>query len=350
MRLINPYRFGGLKSIPFLLSEVVALRSTATRVNVGNYFADAFYDQNGIDLTASLNESYNSTDDYYEGTLSSSSSWDNNASGAAQNADTYSAFGVGASGCNFRIPMAASDISTSGNSIAITLSAYTGQTYSFANAYIAEKAASGNDWDYTGSLTELKFNGGSSGGTVTGGSTLTSDVTTFALDETKSYIIIIRQAGSNGNPGYYNGGGRVGYYKSGANESSTAAPSGYSTAPYNGLLLKELLVYTRSNLDLKTNAYTAPSVPTKMNVLALYNAIDSITLGTDWQLQVTRNDGTNWTNVTLTAGGASGIAGYNYAYGEADISGQPSGTNMRARILTSNNKNVRDAAVAGSYA
>ena len=50
---VGLFNSGGVMSVSSLLALLVSLRSTATKTNVANYYADAFYDQTGINAGSS---------------------------------------------------------------------------------------------------------------------------------------------------------------------------------------------------------------------------------------------------------------------------------------------------------
>ncbi len=94
-----------------------------------------------------------------------------------------------------RVVVPAASISTSGTKIKITLAAGSTEGLTFTTCRIAEKAAAGNAWDFATGGTTVLFSG-VDGGTISAGSTLTSDETTFTLDETKNYVVSFYISGS----------------------------------------------------------------------------------------------------------------------------------------------------------
>ena len=66
--------------------------------------------------------------------------------------------------------------------------------------------------------------------------------------------------------------------------------------------------------------------------------IDTPTLNTDIIASVSRNGGSNFTNVTLADSGyVTGASGQRILTGQATISGQPSGQSMRWKLALANN-------------
>lgn len=101
-------------------------------------------------------------------------------------------------GYNVRVVIAASAISISGSQVRVRFVPVTsGANMVITDAFIGERAAAGDDYDFASSPTRLLF-GGANGTTVTaGGASVTTDALTFAIDETKSYIISYALGGSS---------------------------------------------------------------------------------------------------------------------------------------------------------
>ena len=88
-----------------------------------------------------------------------------------------------------------------------------------------------------------------------------------------------------------------------------------------------------------SNAFTASSEPSTSRIVVFQEDIDSITLNTDVVASVSRDGGSNFTNVTLTDEGyVTGASGQRILSGVATISGQPSGTSMRWKLALANNQ------------
>lgn len=93
-----------------------------------------------------------------------------------------------------------------------------------------------------------------------------------------------------------------------------------------------------SNMTLVSAAYTVASVPSTARVALQLVEPVAITINTDVTAEVSRDGGTTWTAVTLAL--STNLNGVKVYEGTATISGQPSGTSMRWRVKTFNNKNV----------
>jgi hypothetical protein len=94
--------------------------------------------------------------------------------------------------------------------------------------------------------------------------------------------------------------------------------------------------------------YTATSTPANARVaLQLADSL-SLTPGTDFTMEVSRDGGTTWTAVTmsLTMPSFGGVKMYE---GQASISGQPSGTSMKWRLKSLTNKAIIASGVVLQY-
>jgi hypothetical protein len=102
------------------------------------------------------------------------------------------------------------------------------------------------------------------------------------------------------------------------------------------------------NMTLISVNYTATSTPANARVaLQLADSL-SLTPGTDFTMEVSRDGGTTWTAVTmsLTMPSFGGVKMYE---GQASISGQPSGTSMKWRLKSLTNKAIIASGVVLQY-
>jgi len=91
-----------------------------------------------------------------------------------------------------------------------------------------------------------------------------------------------------------------------------------------------------NNMTLISNATTAQAAPTKADLVMTYtNGAGTATINTDLKAYASRDDGTTWTQLTLASQGSTGAHTILSAH-DLDISGQPSGTDMRYKITTHN--------------
>ena len=84
---------------------------------------------------------------------------------------------------------------------------------------------------------------------------------------------------------------------------------------------------------------TAGSAPSTARMVVFQENVTTPTLNTDIIAQVSRNNGTTLSTVTLADEGyVTGSSGQRILAGTADISGQPSGTNVRWKLTLANNQ------------
>ncbi len=90
------------------------------------------------------------------------------------------------------------------------------------------------------------------------------------------------------------------------------------------------------NMTLISNSTTAQAAPTKADLVMTYtNGAGTATINTDLKAYASRDDGTTWTQMTLASQGSTGAHTILSAH-DLDISGQPSGTDMRYKLTTHN--------------
>lgn len=94
------------------------------------------------------------------------------------------------------------------------------------------------------------------------------------------------------------------------------------------------------DMVLQNDAYTADTAPATGRLVIDHEAIDSVTLNTDLTAEISRDGGSNWTAATLSQEIDLG-SGRQILAGSADLSGQPSGTSMKWRLKTFNDKEQR---------
>jgi len=112
----------------------------------------------------------------------------------------------------------------------------------------------------------------------------------------------------------------------------TASGNGTNTAIAELELLQEIGSLA---MDLRSVGYTALSAPDKATITVAAKAVGgTIVPGTHLVAYTSRDGGTTWTAGTLTAAETLADGTTIYETGEIDISGQPSGTAMKWRIVT----------------
>jgi hypothetical protein len=94
-------------------------------------------------------------------------------------------------------------------------------------------------------------------------------------------------------------------------------------------------------MTLLSNAYTAEATPTKGRLVLFEEDVDAITLNTDLKGYISRDGGTTWTQITLTDEGDYETGKRILSTVATDISGQPSGTSMKWKVETLNEKQLK---------
>lgn len=88
-----------------------------------------------------------------------------------------------------------------------------------------------------------------------------------------------------------------------------------------------------TNMTLVSTTYTAASAPaTAAFTMRFIDPNSNVTINTDLTVEISRDNGTTWSAVTLTNLRTSGTT--RVCSGTVTISGQPSGTSIKARIKT----------------
>ena len=96
-----------------------------------------------------------------------------------------------------------------------------------------------------------------------------------------------------------------------------------------------------SAMTLVSNTFTAETAPAESSAVFLHQPVDAVTLNTDILGYISRDAGTTWTQGTLVDAGSFDSTTNILTMNAVDISGQPSGTSMRYKIVTANAKEQR---------
>jgi len=119
-------------------------------------------------------------------------------------------------------------------------------------------------------------------------------------------------------------------------DNATAGP--YTGASYT---VPTTLETSGDNELLQSIGFTANAEATNGRVILLIEEIDAVTPNTDITARISRDDGTTFTDVTLSDDGAFNSTTRIYTSNDLDISGQPSGTNMKYNCEVSNSKYLK---------
>ena len=96
-----------------------------------------------------------------------------------------------------------------------------------------------------------------------------------------------------------------------------------------------------SNMTIISETFTAETAPTESSAVFLHQPIAAVTLNTDILGYISRDAGTTWTLGTLVDAGSFDSTTNILTMNAVDISGQPSGTSMKYKIVTANTKEQR---------
>jgi len=103
------------------------------------------------------------------------------------------------------------------------------------------------------------------------------------------------------------------------------------------------------NMILISTTTTAVTTPTKSRIVLFEEDVDSITLNTDLKAYMSRNGGTTYTQHTLVNEGNYDTSKRILASESIDISGQPSGTSMKWKVESLNNKDLKLHGVGNNW-
>lgn len=272
--------------------------------------ADEFEDETGVDTATSTNETYDSTGDYYS------------------NPETYT-------GLSANIATLAMAISSGPNvdGTGPLSGAFDGNTSTLWRSNGTTNSWIGQDFTTAKNIRRAYFNQGFSGNSGHG----SSSVDLQSSDDAATWTTRYAGTGLGINETWctldstYTGSHR--YWR-------ILAPSVPSNWRVQELQMMEGQYSASANLTLVSQSFTADSVPTEARIVALHQAIDATTLNTDCTVEISRDGGTTWTTGTLVNEGAFD-ATTNIFSATVDISAQPSGTSMKWRFKTLNNKEQR---------
>lgn len=183
-------------------------------------------------------------------------------------------------------------------------------------------------------ITELKLLG-TSGGTSAGthkiqasnnGSAWTDVSSAFAFDQSVATNTVTLNLVNNTAYRYYRMigvSGTIRYYQLNELQFKIGDPS------------------SLANMTVRSAAFSAASAPSALRVVLRTKFVDAITLNTDLTVEVSRDDGTTWNTGTLADKfTVPGTAHHILDTGDISVTAQPSGTSVRWRIKSQNNKSL----------
>ena len=143
-------------------------------------------------------------------------------------------------------------------------------------------------------------------------------------------------SGSTEDGCFASGGGTSSpFYVAATNEGATAQ----NTSGEDGyvLLTAAAVCASATSSTIISDPFNANVVPTTSRIVVFEENVGTPTLNTDVIASVSRNNGSNFTTVTLTDSGyVTGSSGQRILTGQADISGQPSGQSMKWKLQLAN--------------
>lgn len=225
-------------------------------------------------------------------------------------------------------------LNNTGSLIRVQFDAPASASVKLDDVFVSQVAASGDAYDSHTDITRITFNG-ANGTTIPANGTTWSDWVSYSLDSTKNLIVAMDVGSSTS--GHYAGtiSGWNSWYKAATNEAGTQNRSaGYtSNGEYRHHVKAIDVMGPTLNMTLISTAYTAASAPTTVAFTMRFNEPDSdVTLNTDLTVEISRDDGTTWSTMTLTELRTSGTTVV--VSGTVDVSGQPSGSSLKSRIKT----------------
>lgn len=294
--------------------EIADLKGS--RLNMAGGIADAYDSETDVDTATSTNESYDSGNDLYSPTGGSNSLI--STSGLTKLGNLTGGGGLAA----------AFDGTTTGTAAS---GAFLNPSVSGYNNFV------GVDWGsgVTKTVTEYRYYGPNDAGPVS------------------SFATTIKLQGSNDNSSWTDLH-TSGTLSTSANTTLTVT-SGITTSTayrYHRIAMNgdgsssafavEVQFYeagTINNMTLVSNAFTASAVPTVARVATFIDPQVAMTINTDFTAEASRDGGSTWTAITLAL--VSNPVGTVEQYeGSASISAQPSGSSMKYRLKTLNNKDI----------
>lgn len=388
-----------------LLAFKLAIQDSLTYFNLLDGIVDEYEDESGIDTVNSTGETYDSTDDYYKptpGTPIDTSPYTHfkcnddagnttvtdNGTGANNGTASTNTSNLSVSGkINDAFEFNGSDEYINIDNVCTDIHTNTTGTFSFwfqvpsLTTYYTlfalgdENASNIFDIEWEGTIQQLWVGIGMDGSTVaqywTAG--VTWSINTW-------YHVVIVQDGasvtmyrdgqsvsvSGSNKSYWinnaNGSnldvGRLGVKRYNGNNSQWFAGKIDDFRYYQSKVLTSddvALLYNSGNgteddtpsgspenMVLLSNAFTAESEPSQGRIVIFEENVDSITLNTDLKAYISRDNGSTWGEGTLSKeGNYDATKQVLTALVDLSLSGIGSGTNMKYKITTLNNKNLK---------
>ncbi|MDM9619072.1 hypothetical protein [Rhizobium sp. S96] len=307
---------GGGKNDAILAIEIADLKGQ--RLGMVGGVADSFDDETGVNTGGSTNQSYDATNDWYRPTISTGTLIAAGTGTAI--GDTTALGGLAAAFDGVTTQALANCARTVSNT---ATNGYVGKNYTGAakaiqSATLIGSSDNGLDGTLSASTITLVLRGknGSAPTSRTDGTSL--GTASFSDAAGVSRTITSTDPMTAWDYVWF--------------DASTTASSGIYVAE------AQFFAPVYDNMTLVSTSYAAASVPSTGRIALQTVEVDAITINTDVSAEVSRDGGTTWTAITLSL--STNLGSAKVYEGSGSLGAQPSGTSMRWRIKTLNNKNV----------
>jgi hypothetical protein len=302
---VNPANLANLYSIA-LNNAIEIADLKGSRLNMAGGIADAYDSETDVDTATSTNEAYDASNDLYSPSPTETTTTLNNQSSSG---------GFG----NFTYIDRSASITNNISITKIGVYAATGKT-------IVVKIAlenSSTNYDIVRSESLVHPGGGWADLTLSSPYAVAASGT-FRLgaffNGTSDNTTSVAQASIAGN-------------------STGTGVAGWTTGSGGMFPMRYSYGAGVQNMTLVSNAFTATAVPTVARIATFIDPQESMTINTDFTAEASRDGGTTWTAATLAL--VSNPVGTVEQYeGTVSISSQPSGSSMKYRLKTLNNKDI----------
>jgi hypothetical protein len=306
------------------LAFLLIAENAGDRLNMVDGIADPFTDETDVDTATSTNETYNPAGDFYSNpgaqTLGNFGVSKVNSFNIGDGIANRKYFGIAFT------PGAAGDIA----SVALDIFAVT--TSYNCHVEIWTDSAGSPGTQVEGDSVTINLN-------TTGVKTFTWSAATPTLSASTTYWAVFVDEGTTGVVQLYeDDDGDKTDFVTGASDTLTSIANDTNV---NGDTIHEIIVGggTPPDMTLVSNAFTADAAPDTGRIHIQVNPIDSITINTDLTAEISRGNG-EWSTATLVLVGTLADGTKAYEDDSIDLSGQTSGTAMKWRAKTLNNKEV----------
>jgi hypothetical protein len=287
----------------------IAVNGGLSIMNMVDGVVDEFEDETGVDTATSTDETYDATDDYYHNPGGTGPNCLTGGSGHTSTAlfsGSASLLFDGSTATELRFGDTTTDyayLQLAGGT-AKTITSFRFRTGS------SDVATKFTGWDVYGSNDGSSWSSLLGSGVISVGASTDTWYGPFSISSPGSYS-------------YYKFEMRTGGQNSNAFQCEIEA---FETL-------------TSANMVLVSEIAVAETAPDEAFLVVWQEDVDTVTINTDLIAEVSRDDGSNWSTVTLTE--ESTLASGRILAGSVDISGQPSDTDMLWRLTIANNKEQR---------